>query len=151
MSFHILVIFRFTGRTPDSPESIRAVAPRSPISPKAQYTNLTLQRTTNGSTSPIQKGGSMTPPQQSSAASTQQATTPILLTDASTEINKIRKFLGALYQFGQDTGTECGDRVRSLILSLVVSNKSRFWGESNSFYCIIMNLFRTKCLIVFIC
>lgn len=114
----------FAGRTPDSPDSIRAVAPRSPISPKAQYTSLTLQRTTNGSTSPIQKGGSSTPPQTSSAASTPQAATPILLTDTSKELSKLRKFLGALYQFGQDTSNECGDRVRSLILSLVVRIKS---------------------------
>lgn len=111
------------GRTPDSPESVRAVAPRSPISPKAQYTtSLALQRAVaNGSTSPIQKGGSTTPPQTSSAASTPQAVTPILLTDTSKELTKLRKFLGALYQFGQDTSNECGDRVRSLILSLVVS------------------------------
>lgn len=112
-----------SGRTPDSPESVRAVAPRSPISPKAQYTNLPLQRTTNGSTSPIniaQKGGSATPP-HTSTASTPQAATPLLLTDTSKELSKLRKFLGALYQFGQDTNSECGDRVRSLILSLVVS------------------------------
>ncbi|XP_055313911.1 protein CBFA2T2 isoform X2 [Sitodiplosis mosellana] len=108
---------RSKGRTPDSPESVRAVAPRSPISPKVQYTSLALQRTASGSTSPIQKGGS--PPQTSSAASTPQAATPILQTDPSKELSKLRKFLGALYQFGQDTSTECGDRVRSLILSLV--------------------------------
>lgn len=123
MQFFFCGIF-FPGRTPDSPESVRAVAPRSPISPKAQYTNLTLQRTSNGSTSPIQKGGSTTPPQTSSAASTPQAATPILLTDTSKELSKLRKFLGALYQFGQDTSSECGDRVRSLILSLVVSFKN---------------------------
>lgn len=112
----------FAGRTPDSPESVRAVAPRSPISPKAQYSSLALQRTANGSTSPpIQKGGSTTPPQTSSTTSIPQAATPILLTDTSKELSKLRKFLGALYQFGQDTSTECGDRVRSLILSLVVS------------------------------
>lgn len=111
------------GRTPDSPESVRAVAPRSPISPKLQYTSLPLQRTTNGSTSPIQKGGSTTPPQTSSAASIPQASTPILLPDTTKELSKLRKFLGALYQFGQDTSSECGDRVRSLILSLVVSKK----------------------------
>ncbi|XP_031637753.1 protein CBFA2T2 isoform X2 [Contarinia nasturtii] len=111
---------RAKGRTPDSPESVRAVAPRSPISPKAQYTSLALQRTANGSTSPpIQKGGSTSPPQTSSAPSIPQAATPILLTDTSKELSKLRKFLGALYQFGQDTSTECGDRVRSLILSLV--------------------------------
>lgn len=34
---------------------------------------------------------------------------------------KLRKFFGALYQFGQDTNNECGDRIRSLVLSLVVS------------------------------
>lgn len=123
-----LISFLHIGRTPDSPESVRAVAPRSPISPKAQYTtSLALQRAVaNGSTSPIQKGGSTTPPQTSSAASTPQAATPIL-TDTSKELAKLRKFLGALYQFGQDTSNECGDRVRSLILSLVVSeNKLNF-------------------------
>lgn len=112
----------FQSRTPDSPESTRAVAPRSPISPKGHYNNLTLQRNSNGSLSPIQKGSSTTPPLASSAASTPNASTPILLSDTSRELSKLRKFLGALYQFGQDTSTECGDRVRSLILSLVVRN-----------------------------
>lgn len=104
----------FHSRTPDSPESARAIAPRSPISPKNHYNNITLQRNTNGSLSPIQKAGSSTPPHTSSAS------TPILPSDTSKELSKLRKFLGALYQFGQDTSSECGDRVRSLIFSLVV-------------------------------
>lgn len=34
---------------------------------------------------------------------------------------KIRRFLGALFQFGQDTNADVGDRLRSLVLSLAVS------------------------------
>lgn len=110
------------GRAPDSPESVRAVALQSPSSPKTQYAHLSLQRTSNGSTSPIQRGGSNTPPQTSSAVSTPKTVSPILLSDK--ELYKLRKFLGTLYQFAQDTSAECGDRVRSLIFSLVVSSFS---------------------------
>lgn len=78
----------FQRRSPDSPESSRAVAPRSPISPKTHYNNLTLQRSTNGSTSPIQKGGSTTPP-HTSTASTPHTVTPNLLPDTSKELSKV--------------------------------------------------------------
>lgn len=37
---------------------------------------------------------------------------------------KIRRFLGALVQFGQDTSAEMGDRVRALVLSLAAGNFS---------------------------
>lgn len=34
---------------------------------------------------------------------------------------KLKRFLGTLVQFGQDIGPDIGDRVRTLVLSLVVS------------------------------
>lgn len=44
-------------RTPDSPESARAVAPKSPISPKAHHTSLVPPRSVrNGSSSPNVNG-----------------------------------------------------------------------------------------------
>lgn len=44
--------------------------------------------------------------------------------DAVRVLMKIRRFLGALVQFGQDTGSEMGDRVRALVLSLASGNIS---------------------------
>lgn len=44
-------------RTPDSPESARAVAPKSPISPKAHHNSLAPPRSVrNGSSSPNVNG-----------------------------------------------------------------------------------------------
>lgn len=105
----------------DSPESAPResaprVAPKSPISPKSHHSNLPLQRSSNGSVSPIQKADSQTSPHPSSANA------PIHLADTAKELSKLRRFLGALYQFGQDTSKECGERVRALIISLVVCN-----------------------------
>lgn len=39
----------------------------------------------------------------------------------SQRLLKIRRFLGALVQFGQDTNADVGERLRSLVLSLAVS------------------------------
>jgi hypothetical protein len=44
----------------------------------------------------------------------------------SQRLLKIRRFLGALVQFGQDTSADVGDRLRSLVLSLAVS-KFKFY------------------------
>lgn len=41
----------------------------------------------------------------------------------SQRLLKIRRFLGALVQFGQDTNPDVGDRLRSLVLSLAVNYK----------------------------
>lgn len=65
--------------------------------------------------------GSSTPPLASSAASTPHAATPTMLQDPLRALTKVRRFLGALIQFGQDTSADIGDRVRALILSLAVS------------------------------
>lgn len=64
--------------------------------------------------------GTATPPPASSASAT-HATTPAFLQDQGRALSKLRKFLGALVQFAQDTSVDVGDRVRSLILSLAVS------------------------------
>lgn len=63
--------------------------------------------------------GSTTPP-PTSAASTQQTSTPSILQDSNRAVTKVKKFLGALVQFSQDTSPDRGDRVRALILSLAV-------------------------------
>lgn len=45
------------------------------------------------------------------------------VTHDSQRLLKIRRFLGALVQFGQDTNPDVGDRLRSLVLSLAVNYK----------------------------
>lgn len=62
---------------------------------------------------------------------TPSATTALLTNSSSTQdsqrLLKIRRFLGALVQFGQDTSSDqhVGDRLRSLVLSLAVSVASQ--------------------------
>lgn len=54
------------------------------------------------------------------AAAAQQDTAKLL---------KIRRFLGALVQFGQDANVDTGDRVRALVLSLAVSEGGKVGGK----------------------
>lgn len=58
----------------------------------------------NGSISPI-------------IGTTSPSTTPTPQHDTQ-RLQKIRRFLGALIQFGQDTNQDIGERLRSLVLSL---------------------------------
>jgi hypothetical protein len=46
--------------------------------------------------------------------------TPALLLEAR-QLAKMRRFLTTIVQFGADVSPETGDRVRSLVLALVVS------------------------------
>uniref|UniRef100_A0A1B0D6E2 MYND-type domain-containing protein n=1 Tax=Phlebotomus papatasi TaxID=29031 RepID=A0A1B0D6E2_PHLPP len=94
----------------------RAVAPRSPISPQITQTS-TSGRNGTGSTSPSVLNGSVTPPPAVPPASL-LAAIPTSAQDSGRVFVKIRRFLGALVQFGQDSGPDVGDRVRALVLSL---------------------------------
>ncbi|XP_065073608.1 protein CBFA2T2 isoform X2 [Ochlerotatus camptorhynchus] len=60
--------------------------------------------------------GSITPPPAITSASAAAAAAAAQQDTA--KLVKIRRFLGALVQFGQDTNVDIGDRVRSLVLSL---------------------------------
>ncbi|XP_063708807.1 protein CBFA2T3 [Culicoides brevitarsis] len=104
-------------RTPDSPEGARVVTPRSPQQ----------QRTSrNGCSSPVRNGsaGSITPPPPATPLSLTTTNTNNTTSNSNSSSSdasrllKIRRFLGALVQFGQDTNADIGDRVRSLVLSL---------------------------------
>lgn len=65
--------------------------------------------------------GSVTPPPAAAPASL-LAAIPTSAQDSGRVFVKIRRFLGALVQFGQDSGPDVGDRVRALVLSLAVSD-----------------------------
>jgi hypothetical protein len=112
--------------TPDSPEGARVVAPRSPISPHHIHTM--IPATTNRSSS-VNRHNSSSPTNNGTPppTSTTSSATTTLLASTTTSVHdshrllKIRRFLGALVQFGQDTNPDVGDRLRSLVLSLAVS------------------------------
>ncbi|CAG9802173.1 unnamed protein product [Chironomus riparius] len=109
--------------TPDSPEGARVIAPRSPISPHHIHpittmipasTNRSSSVNRHNSSSPTNNG---TPPPTASATALITGNTVTSVHD-SQRLLKIRRFLGALVQFGQDTNPDVGDRLRSLVLSL---------------------------------
>ncbi|KAI8120542.1 hypothetical protein FF38_04340 [Lucilia cuprina] len=114
-------------RTPDSPESARAVAPRSPMSPQLHQHHSSLapppRPNRNASASPVINGATTTPPPQpSSVQSAQAAVAAAAAAAAHVEqarlLGKIRKFLGSLVQLAQDVHPDVSDRVRALVLSL---------------------------------
>uniref|UniRef100_A0A182UAU9 Uncharacterized protein n=1 Tax=Anopheles melas TaxID=34690 RepID=A0A182UAU9_9DIPT len=136
-------------RTPDSPEGARVVAPRSPISPQISQHHSTLvpprsassQVNRHGSSSPtgtVNGGGSgsslgsLTPPPAitpASAAAVAAAAAAAAAQQDTAKLLKIRRFLGALVQFGQDANVDTGDRVRALVLSLAVSEGGKVVGK----------------------
>lgn len=107
-------------RTPDSPESARAVAPRSPVSPQQIHHSSSLapppRPNRNASSSPVVNGANTTPPPPSS-----HQTQTAAQIETSRLLGKLRKFLGSLVQFSQEVHPEVSDRIRALVLSLAVS------------------------------
>ncbi|KAL5286682.1 CBFA2T2 family protein [Megaselia abdita] len=102
-------------RTPDSPESARAVAPRSPVSPQQIHHSNSLapppRPNRNASSSPVVNGANTTPPPSHQTQTAAQIETSRLL-------GKLRKFLGSLVQFSQEVHPDVSDRIRALVLSL---------------------------------
>ncbi len=45
----------------------------------------------------------------------------LLSSNSTKQLNKLKRFLSTLYYFGSDISNEIGERVRALILALVVS------------------------------
>lgn len=129
-SYSIKIIVWSVGKeqcnTPDSPEGARVVAPRSPMSPHHIHAINTMIPAPNrsssvnrhSSTSPTANG---TPPPTVTPSSVSALLSSSASAHDSQRLLKIRRFLGALVQFGQDTNADVGDRLRSLVLSLAVS------------------------------
>jgi hypothetical protein len=65
------------------------------------------------------------PPLSSSlqTSTTTRANSPVQT--PSKQLDKLRRFLSTLYYFGSDISNEIGERVRTLILALVVSSPMR--------------------------
>jgi CBFA2/RNUX1 translocation partner 1 len=75
--------------------------------------------------SSLNRHGSSSPTTTPPPTVTPTATSALLANSLSAQDNqklvKIRRFLGALIQFGQDTNAEIGERLRSLVMSIAVS------------------------------
>ncbi|KAG5682653.1 hypothetical protein PVAND_011992 [Polypedilum vanderplanki] len=113
--------------TPDSPEGARVVAPRSPISPHHIHPITTMIPAVTNRSSSVNRHNSSsptngTPPPPSATALLSGNAAPSV--HDSQRLLKIRRFLGALVQFGQDTNPDVGDRLRSLVLSLASNGLS---------------------------
>ena len=67
----------------------------------------------------------LSPPLSSSlqTSTTTRANSPVQT--LSKQLDKLRRFLSTLYYFGSDISNEIGERVRTLILALVVSSLMR--------------------------
>lgn len=119
--------------TPDSPEGARVIAPRSPISPHHIHPITTMIPASTNRSSSVNRHNSLSPTNNGTPPPTASATALITGNTAtsghdSQRLLKIRRFLGALVQFGQDTNPDVGDRLRSLVLSLAVGYLVFFFG-----------------------
>ncbi|KAL1501665.1 hypothetical protein ABEB36_006956 [Hypothenemus hampei] len=108
-------------KTPDSPEGARQAT--TPHSPSQSSPPLTSPAGNNAD--------SLTPPPPLPAATALSLSvdTPRSFSDlhyagypGGRQLSKVKKFLNTLVQFGNDINSDVGDRVKSLVLSLVSSN-----------------------------
>lgn len=115
-------------KTPDSPEGTRTNQ-TAPLSPSQSSPSRHLQ---NDAVSPVNNGSadSLTPPLPASTALTvnlesnqnQQFSHSSYASCITRPLVKVKRFLSTLVQFGNDISTDIGERVRSLVLNLVVRN-----------------------------
>lgn len=91
---------------------------------------------TNGTShSPTALNGAPSPPNgfsngPSSSSSSSLANQQLPPACGARQLSKLKRFLTTLQQFGNDISPEIGERVRTLVLGLVVSNqKSVFWDK----------------------
>lgn len=91
---------------------------------------------TNGTShSPTALNGAPSPPNgfsngPSSSSSSSLANQQLPPACGARQLSKLKRFLTTLQQFGNDISPEIGERVRTLVLGLVVSNqKSVFWDQ----------------------
>lgn len=133
-SIYVLFAGKEQCNTPDSPEGARVIAPRSPMSPQHNHPINTMIPTPNTRSSSVNRHNSSSPTAHGTPPPTVTPTAAsALLANSSSAAHdsqrllKIRRFLGALVQFGQDTNADVGDRLRSLVLSLAVSFRHTFF------------------------
>lgn len=86
------------------------------------------------------------PPQRysngpSSSSSSSLANQQLPATCGARQLSKLKRFLTTLQQFGNDISPEIGDSVRSLVLALVVSRRSKYDPVILFAFMTLMNIF----------
>ncbi|OWK04294.1 RUNX1T1 [Cervus elaphus hippelaphus] len=123
---------------PDSPVDVktpsRLTPPTMPPPPTTQgaprTSSFTPTTLTNGTShSPTALNGAPSPPNgfsngPSSSSSSSLANQQLPPACGARQLSKLKRFLTTLQQFGNDISPEIGERVRTLVLGLVVSRRN---------------------------
>ena len=110
---------------PDSPTDPAAHPPQGPpvSSPNTNPSSVPVVadvRSLNNSTSPAVNGAHTSPTGPVSPSSIGNSVTQLPPACGARQLSKLKRFLTTLQQFGSDISPEIGERVRGLVMNLVV-------------------------------
>ena len=117
---------------PDSPTDPAAHPPQGPpvSSPNANPSSVPVvadvRSLSNNSTSPAVNGVHTSPTGPVSPSSIGNSVTQLPPACGARQLSKLKRFLTTLQQFGSDISPEIGERVRGLVMNLVVCVKFSF-------------------------
>jgi runt-related transcription factor 1 len=107
---------------PDSPnEGTSHPAPRHSASPVTSSVAVAADTRSVSSTSPHVNGSHASPLGNTSPPTVGNGTNQLPPACGARQLSKLKRFLTTLQQFGSDISPEIGERVRGLVLNLVVS------------------------------
>ena len=109
-------------RMPDSPnEGTTHPAPRRSVSPVTSSAAVAADTRSVSSTSPHVNGSHTSPLGSTSPPTVGNGANQLPPACGARQLSKLKRFLTTLQQFGSDISPEIGERVRGLVLNLVVS------------------------------
>ena len=116
---------------PDSPnEGTTHPTPRHSASPVTSSAAVTADTRSVSSTSPHVNGSHPSPLGTTSPPTVGSGVNQLPPACGARQLSKLKRFLTTLQQFGSDISPEIGERVRGLVLNLVVSSSVMFVGCS---------------------
>lgn len=108
---------------PDSPnEGTTHPTARHSVSPVTSSTAVTADSRSVSSTSPHVNGSHTSPLGSTSPPTVGNGVNQLPPACGARQLSKLKRFLTTLQQFGSDISPEIGERVRGLVLNLVVSS-----------------------------
>ena len=112
---------------PDSPnEGTNHPTARHSVSPVTSTTAVTADSRSVSSTSPHVNGSHASPLGTTSPPTVGNGVNQLPPACGARQLSKLKRFLTTLQQFGSDISPEIGERVRGLVLNLVVSSIAHF-------------------------
>jgi runt-related transcription factor 1 len=109
-------------RMPDSPnEGTAHPTPRHSVSPVTSSSAVNADTRSVSSTSPHVNGSHTSPLGATSPPAVGNGSNQLPPACGARQLSKLKRFLTTLQQFGSDISPEIGERVRGLVLNLVVS------------------------------